>query len=350
MRQSFDLLGMPGVTWHQFFQDWGNAIQKMAQWPLIRWFTPAMPVNLIMGDGRLVSCIEKNGMGIVQLDVGTKSKFSGVVLPEDLVLWRTMSFPDLGSNELQEALSLDVMGASPFPQDDLIWVSTPPQRGDGNVKISVCLTSRKIVEKHLSTQRAVTNSNNAFEVWVQAPAHPDLMLIPGFGEKSRKKLSSRGLRVNLALLSLLTVTCVAAAITPTWQLRMRALQAVQEYEKLHSSAVPAVKNREQLLVLESQIEQIKVQVEKSIQPEASLSSLTQFMPDEAYLTGLQMQGNKITLIGQAPNAALLMQKLSAQAGVKDVRAPTAAVKVRGMDRENFNIELTLEPVQGGGTP
>ncbi|TXT35253.1 MAG: proteinral secretion pathway protein L [Comamonadaceae bacterium] len=348
MRKSFDFSGMPGVTWHQLFEEWGSAIQKMAQWPLIRWLTPAMPVNLIMGDGRLVSCIEKNGMGMVQPDAGTKSRFSGVVLPDDLVLWRTMSFPDLGSNELQEALVLDVMGASPFPPDDLIWVSTPLRRGDGKVKTSVCMTSRKIVEKHLATQRTVPDPSKAFEVWVNAPAQTDLMLIPGFGEKSRKKLSSRGLRVNLALLSLLTVTCVAAAITPTWQLRMRALQAVQDYEKLHSSAVPAVKNREQLLMLESQIEQIKVQIEKSIQPEASLSSLTQFMPDEAYLTGLQMQGNKITLIGLAPNAALLMQKLSAQAGVKDVRAPTAAVKARGTDRENFNIELTLETVQGGG--
>lgn len=350
MRQTLNFLGMSSVTWLQYVEGWGDAVKKMSYWPLIQWLTPGLSVSLAMRDGRTVGCVEKNGVGVVLANVDPKSKFKGAVLPDELVLWRTVSMPKLGGDELRGALALDVMGASPFSPEDLIWLHTPPLRDGAGMKTAVCLVSRKIVNKYLATHQTTPNSPDAFEVWVQSPDQVELMMVPGFGEKFRQKLSGRGQRINISLIALLTALGMAMAITPTWQLRLRALQAVQDYAQLQSRAAPAVKNREQLLLLETQLEQIKTQIDKSIQPEVALASLTQFMPDDAYLTGLQMQGNKITLIGLAPNAALLMQKLSAQAGVKEVRAPTAAIKARGTDRENFNIELTLGSVQGGVKP
>jgi general secretion pathway protein L len=55
-----------------------------------------------------------------------------------------------------------------------------------------------------------------------------------------------------------------------------------------------------------------------------------------------VQDSKFSLNGETPNTAALMQLLGAQAGVKDVKAPTAAVKPRGSERETFSIEFTLE--------
>ena len=71
--------------------------------------------------------------------------------------------------------------------------------------------------------------------------------------------------------------------------------------------------------------------------------LTQALPDDTSLLNLQLQGLKVTMAGQTTNAAALMQHLSAQPGVRDVRAPSAATKPLGVTKESFSIEFMLDP-------
>lgn len=351
MNSSIDFVGMQGLTWRRLMAEWSNAIQRMAGWPIVRWLTPVVPVCLVTEDGRTVVCLEENGVGAEASELQAKRKFVGVVLPDELVLWRTLKFPNLEVNELENALTLDVAGASPFSPDDLRWAHTPPLREDSTgINTTVCLISRKLVGLHLAKHQAGDAPAETLEVWVRPPSESYLLLVPGFGENFRQSFARKGRHISFGLVFLFLTICFAAAVTPTLQLRMRALQAVQSYEQLQVRVAPALKYREQIVALDARFGQIKTQIDQSIQPESVLLALTQYLPDETYLTNLQIQGDKITLVGLTPNAASLMQQLSAQAGVKDVRAPIAAIKARGMDRENFNIELTLESAQGSGKP
>ena len=71
--------------------------------------------------------------------------------------------------------------------------------------------------------------------------------------------------------------------------------------------------------------------------------LTRALPDDTSLISLQMQGSKIRISGQTPNTADLMQKLSAYPGLRDVKAPTAATRPLGVNKESFSLELELTP-------
>ena len=69
--------------------------------------------------------------------------------------------------------------------------------------------------------------------------------------------------------------------------------------------------------------------------------LTRALPDDSSLLNLQIQGSKIRLTGQTTNTADLMQKLSAYPGLRDVKAPSAATRPLGANKESFTIELEL---------
>ena len=71
--------------------------------------------------------------------------------------------------------------------------------------------------------------------------------------------------------------------------------------------------------------------------------LTQALPDDTSLLGLQVQGLKVTMNGQTTNAAALMQHLSAQPGIREVRAPSAATRPLGVSKDSFSLEFTLDP-------
>ena len=75
-----------------------------------------------------------------------------------------------------------------------------------------------------------------------------------------------------------------------------------------------------------------------------LSVLTGVIPDDTALQSMRIQGSKATISGLTDNASGLMQKLSNQDGIKDVKAPSAANRLGGsINKESFSIELTLDP-------
>lgn len=70
--------------------------------------------------------------------------------------------------------------------------------------------------------------------------------------------------------------------------------------------------------------------------------LTHVLPDDTALQSVRIQSSKVTISGLTENASALMQKLSNQDGVKDVRAPSAATRIGAGNKESFTIELGLD--------
>ena len=62
---------------------------------------------------------------------------------------------------------------------------------------------------------------------------------------------------------------------------------------------------------------------------------------------MRVEGDKVILTGNADDAAALVQALSKEEGVKEVRLPSPATRPAGAAKENFNIELRLDPERFG---
>ena len=74
-----------------------------------------------------------------------------------------------------------------------------------------------------------------------------------------------------------------------------------------------------------------------------LQLLTETLPDGSFLHSLKTQGLKVTVQGMTPDAAALMQALGRVPGLREVKAPSAAVRNPGASLDSFLIEFQLDP-------
>ena len=245
----------------------------------------------------------------------------------------------------RSAVELQVRSLSPFNAEDVVWAfqsETAANRSSQTTDLWVGITSRKLVLKHVESKGVGAANLKDIEVWAQMPVGQRLLVLDGFGETLRRRYERKWRAVNIGLLLLLVAMGLAAAVTPTAQLRSRALQADQDYSKLRTLTNPIVHQREVFLRQDLQVKALIVQLESKIDIVQMLPKITKLLPDDTYLHTLKVQDSKFLLNGETPNTAALMALLGGQPGIKDVRSPTAAVKPRGSERETFSIEFTLD--------
>jgi general secretion pathway protein L len=334
-----------GVDLRQLGQDWAQALALMARWPGVRWLTPHFATRLRLPQGGQITCLEKNGQ--TQVLPGLQgTPYVGLVLPDDLVLWRTLKLPGLRGDELDDAVRLEVDRLNPFPADELLWTQRTQTTPDAGQEVQLALTSARLVAEHLVKDREKQRQSGLApaamtEVWAQHPETGKYMVFSGFGETLRWQRTQRWRNFNLLLVALLVAVGLAAAVTPSLQLRYRVQQAHSDFMQLQTQADPAVKAREQMSQLNNKVQQLQALVGQRMVPEHVLLLLTRYIPEDTYILVLDIKESTVNITGVTPNATALMQHLGKQPGVTQVKAPNAARRER--DREVFNIEFVLTP-------
>lgn len=316
----------------------------MLEWRVFSWAWPQQIVRVRLPTGGYVfSC--SLSAPLRHDKQGTRSaRFEALLLPEELLLRRTLHLPKLQPAELQAALTLEVQALSPFAMDDLAWAwKTDGQNADFTCA-QVILSSRKLVRKYQESAHPELDLQ-ASEIWVPRLEEPGFMLLPGFGEAHRQRQAniSRWASAFLVLLALALITAMAA--TPSIKLYLRALQANQAFNVMSQKAGPAMAQRESLVRLGAQLTSLTLLTAQSVPPLQTLKLITQALPDDTSLLSLQLQGHKVSITGQTSNAAALMKQLGSTPGLHDVRAPTPATKPLGAPRESFTIEFTFDSAQ-----
>jgi general secretion pathway protein L len=260
----------------------------------------------------------------------------------------------------------EVQNLSPFPGDELLWVSSDindRERDAGQAtlsqgrRIAVVLTSRSMVQAHLAAMQsteAIASNAVSPEVWVDM-GNGRPAVLPGFGEARRLAYQRRWQRVNAVLCFGTVLLLAGMLVTPTLQLRLRALDAVDQYTALQKQVAPLIQQREAYVRAQGFLQALP---ESAVPPGAALQivdMITRALPDDTSLQSFQLSAPegpgkppKVLLVGQTGNAAALMQQLGAQPGFKDVKAPSAAVKPLGAIKESFSIELLVDLTQASG--
>lgn len=316
----------------------------MLEWPIFSWLWPKLAVRLWLPTGA-----QAFGRGLdappLHGDQRARSaRFDAVLLPETLLLRRTLNLPRLQTQELMAALALEVSALSPFAPTDVIWGHEIAPQDGNTLRVAVVLASRKLIDQHIATMHPQLASQIP-EVWVPRVSGSGFVLLPGFGE-ARRQRQSTAWRWASALLVVLALALMAAmAVTPTLQRYLRTLQANQSMTSLQQKAGPVLVQRESLVRATDQLTRLAELTGKPVAPLQTLKLITDALPDDTSLLSLQIQGLKVNIAGQTGNAAALMKQLGSTPGMRDVKAPTPATKPLGAPRESFTIEFTLDPAQ-----
>ncbi|WP_235491952.1 PilN domain-containing protein [Paracidovorax avenae] len=323
------------VLWRDIRQPWSH----MHDWPVFAWLTPEAPVRVIHPDGRQSVW---TGQGRSSDRTGTaKPPFTALELPEDLVLRRALALPPMTATDVAHASSLEARSISPFPAGDLAWGHCAHWLPAGNVRVDLVLVSRRQIAQYMADRTDVLAGAEP-EVWVRA-ADGDPIVLEGYGEGLRKAHAMRWRRTGLALLGTIGLLLLLIAVTPSLQLRERALEAAQSYGEVAQRVAPVVQQREALMQSAEKLNQLSELVSSRIEPLKVLDRLTQLLPDDTALQSFRLQGAKVTIVGMTANASALMQILGNEAGFKEVRAPSAATRMGNSGKESFAIEFMLDP-------
>lgn len=322
-----------------------TAWRGMLEWPVVAWLWPKPHILLWLPDGSQAHSAGPQAPALAKPSAGKPSRFQAIVLPEDLLLRRSLVMPTLAQAERQAALSLQLQTLSPFPPEDLVWTSETHDAEDGKTQQThAAISSRKLIAQHLSTLATETPLDK-LEVWVPHVQDAHYAVAGGFAENQRHRSSAawRWLSVGLLLLALGLVTTILA--TPSLQLYLRSKQAEAALDALQRQAMPVLAERESFTHVTEKLTQLGEQFNQSVAPRPVLERITEALGDDTSLLSLQVQGHKVSITGQTANATALMKKLDGQPGLRDVRAPAPAVKPLGATRETFTIEFSMDPAQ-----
>lgn len=353
-----------GLDLNGVLDDLKVAWRSMCGWRLFAWLKPEPSVRWLKADGQCVVYRGADKKVLANADALKAARFDAIEVPEDMLLRHVVQLPALPAAALQGALALEVQNLSPFPGDDLLWVSAqaePLAEGGGvrgGRRIAIVLASRGLVRAHIDALQAAGQGAAAPaavvpEVWVDMGGGKPVAM-PGFGEGRRASFQRRWQRINMLLCVLGLLLVSGLLVTPTLQLRLRAMDAVHQYTALQEQVAPLVQQREAYVKAQGLLQALP---DSAVQSGASLQIMeiiTRVLPDDTSLQSFLIsapEGSgklpRVVLVGQTGNTAALMQQLGNQPGFRDVKAPSAAVKPLGAVKESFNIELMVDLTQAG---
>lgn len=321
-----------------------EAWQQLADLPLLRRCMPATRMQIV--DSQTDAWVRGNRLSWDLPVQGRQPKrpaaYSAVLVGADQVLARTLQLPLMPSKALRGAVELDVYTMSPFSPEQTLWAYAV-RGGDGRAgqKVDVAITSRDLLAQAMQANAGQGVGSGEPEVWLQASAGP--IMLPGFGEQRRLGREARQ-RIWLLCGVVVVLGLVAAlAITPTAQLRLRAIDASNQFTKLAKGTSEVAAQRQAMMVeAESVSELLKLQ-QQQLDHLRILSLLTQLLPDDTALQRIQFKGTKLTVNGLSDNASVVVSKLAQAPGFREVRLPSAVTRAARASKESFVLEAVMDP-------
>ncbi len=329
-----------GVNLSSLRKDFEAAWRGLFQLPALRWLVPSIEVQLVFPSGARGLAVGGDRPALPDSGRARAAKYVAVVLPEDILLRRTLTLPLLSASELHAAVALDVSAMSPFAEGDCAWVFGVAAAQRGACEVDIALTSKLRVNQHIKNA-SLPVSGQPPEVWVARSEGRGFLAFPEYRNTHEIKTEKR-LGWVVGILVFVAMALVSAiAMSATLQLYLRAADARARWTQLQQTVSPLSAARESLLKNSEQL----TKLDKIVGPQTPilevLKSITDALPDETALTSLKIRANKIVMVGQTPDTAALMKHLSAIPTLGDVKAPVPATKPLGAAKEQFTLEAAV---------
>jgi general secretion pathway protein L len=229
-----------------------------------------------------------------------------VRLAAPLGLRRTLDLPLAAEGDLDQALQFEVDRITPFKASEVLFAYRVDRvdRAERRLAVALDVVPRAPADAALDLARRLQLEPERLELEGQPVSGRPLDLLP------RKRDGGRSSRLNRLLLALLAVLAVAAVLVPLHKQRSTADELRQQVEAARQQAEKSIRLRDRLETMMAAAN--FVATEKRDRPMVGevLSELTRVIPDQAYVSQLQLQDGTLQLHGFANTASELISRLS----------------------------------------
>ena len=302
-----------------------------------------LPQSLLLGDTQHLDMRDAESFCLL-VDSSASLDSTSVLLPDDLVLTKLIELPVIAEPDLESLVRLEAELNSPFPVEDTSCGYRILSRDELQLTLILAIASRNAIESYLDVMRADARFDSGrTEVWASHEGR--LVQFAGFGEAQRKtdylaKVSRSAMKVGLLSLAMAVIVW-----WPAWALSIKEQQLQELLAETEMRAGTATAARNSLIDMEDRLTAASAFYADRLLYDRWLDHVAALTPDSAYFTSMSFDKDRLTIAGQAANAAELQTTLANAEILSEVTAPSAFTRDRRTDKERFTLTMQLVTVQ-----
>jgi general secretion pathway protein L len=279
------------------------------------------------------------GTGLAELP-GTAGRAMLLRLGEADVLGKTLTLPLAAERELDQALAFEMDRETPFSADELYWnhriVAT--DRQNGRLSVRLALVPKANLDPLLTALAQIGIRPRRVEI----TGGPDQgFYLPLNGDGSRTHRASTRLLWPVA--ALCAVLPLAAMITPFARQELTLASLDRKVAASRAAAAEADKLRQEIDRLSGTAGFIDSERDKAGRPLVVLAAATRTLPDDTYLTEMELRQRKVTLSGRSAAAARLIGALASDGEFHNPVFAAPVTRLEALRSELFTINAEVGP-------
>ena len=270
----------------------------------------------------------------------TSNKPAVLRLGEEDVLAKTLVLPLAAERELDQALLFEMDRETPFKPDELYWNHRVEaiDRQNGRLQVRLLLAPKEnlspLIERlgvaQITPVRAEIANGPDAGSWLPLDNH--------------RQAVDRGPRRFLKPLAVCcALLAIAAIVTPFVRQSITIAALDKSLAAGHAAAGEADKLHDEIARLTGSADLIVREREKVGQPLAVMAAATRVLPDDTYLTEMQLQQRKLTMSGRSAAAAKLIGAVAADSEFHNPTFAAPVTRIEALKQEIFTIVTEVAP-------
>jgi general secretion pathway protein L len=261
-----------------------------------------------------------------------------VLLPDDIVLAKTLVLPVAVEAELDSVLALQILALSPFDVEDTAYGWMVTGRDEDAIRVGLAVVSRAGVMSYIG-ERYDRHDRDAQELWAEIEGSP--VVIRGFGERQRdRRYRRRLIRTGAMLLACLVVATLMLAAATAMK-RNELINLRDMAERVSNQSAGASELRASIAQKNDSLSHANAVIARYPNPHLELARLTRLLDDDAYIERFSMSGREVSVRGRAKDASTVMKTLADNPHYKQVRSTRAISQLGNTGLEQFFLEINI---------
>ena len=261
-------------------------------------------------------------------------------LGEADVLAKNLSLPLAAERELDQVLAFEMDRETPFKPEELYWNyrTTASDRQTGRMSVRLLVLPKAGLDPLLTDLAAVGIQPRRVEI---ADGPDRGFYVPLNGDGSHSHPASNRLLWPAAVSC--AVLAIAAVVTPFVRQEITIASLEREINVNRAAAAEAESLRQEIDRLSGSAGFIESERDKAGRPLIVLSAATRLLPDDSYLTEMELRQRKVTLSGRSAGAARLIGALAADGEFRNPGFSAPVTRLEALRAELFTINAEVGP-------